>query len=90
MTETEKRPPGRPPKEGLKRTYDRTPSIRSDHADHLKHKKLSPYIDLGLEVAIAAIEQGQEAAIKAVNDYFLNLSNETRNQSNSICRSIPA
>ena len=76
MTETEaKRPPGRPPKQGLKRTYDRTPSIRSDHADHLKHKKLSPYIDLGLEVAIAAIEQGQEAAIKAVIDYFKNLDN---------------
>ena len=76
MTKTEeKRPPGRPPKQGLKRTYDRAPSIRSDHAERLKHKKLSPYIDLGLTVAIAAIEQGQEAAIKAVNDYFLNLDN---------------
>jgi len=73
MTETEaKRPPGRPPKEGLKRTYHLRPSVRSDHADHLKHKRLSPYIDLGLEVAIAAIEQGQQAAIKAVNDYFKN------------------
>ncbi len=73
MTETEeKRPPGRPSKQGLKRTYHLRPSVRSDHAEQLKGKRIAPYTDLGLTVAIAAIEQGQQAAIKAVNDYFKN------------------